>query len=166
MTWEEEKMKFLERYPDCPTAEDIEVLDLVMCKKYALEILEGKKTVEFRQCAHTFSSRLYDKKVLDFLDKHNDDEEVQQALEKGFIEPLRIVRAIHFHNYANKWYMDVECTANEIMALIPRDIEFLQETYNCHEWDEALAEKEAKNEKERPCWFWFALGEVLDTNLK
>ena len=72
MTWDEEKMKFLERYPDCPTAEDIEVLDLVMCKKYALEILEGKKTVEFRMCAHQFSSRLYDKKVLDFLDKYED----------------------------------------------------------------------------------------------
>lgn len=62
--------------------------------------------------------------MIGFLDKHKDDEEVQQALEKGFIEPLRIVRAIHFHNYANDWYMDIECTANEIMALIPRDIEF------------------------------------------
>lgn len=166
MTWDEEKMKFLERYPDCPTAEDIEVLDLVMVKKYALEILDGKKTVDFRACSQHYTSRLYDKKVLDFLDKHKDDKEVQQALVKGFVEPLRIVKAIHFHNYANDWYMDIECTANEIMALIPRDIEFLQATYNCHEWDEALAEKEAKNEKERPCWFWFALGEVLGTNLK
>lgn len=166
MTWDEEKMKFLERYPDCPTAEDIEVLDLVMCKKYALEILEGKKTVDFRFCNRVYYERLYDKKVLDFLDKHKDDEEVQLALEKGFVEPLRIVRTIHFHNYANDWYMDIECTANEIMALIPRDIEFLQETYNCHEWDELLAKAEAENKRERTCSFWFALGKVLGTNLE
>lgn len=66
MSWEEEKEEFLKKYPLCPTAEDIEVLDLVMVKKYALEILEGKKTVDFRQCSRHFNSRLYDKKVLDF----------------------------------------------------------------------------------------------------
>lgn len=50
------KMKFLERYPDCPTAEDIEVLDLVMCKKYALEILEGKKKVDLGRVQNTIAA--------------------------------------------------------------------------------------------------------------
>lgn len=165
MTWEEENKEFLKKYQDCPKAEDLEVLDLIMTKKNALEILEGKKTVDLRGHTKHYCDQLYDKKVLDFLDKHKDDEEVQKALEQGFIEPLRIVRKIHFHNYFNSWYMDVECTANEVAALIPRDIEFLQETYNCHELDDMLAEAEKKKALERYAFFWFALGEVLGTDL-
>ena len=166
MTWEEENKEFLKKYPDCPKAEDIEVLDIIMTKKNALEILKGEKTVDFRLYSQTYCNRLYDKKVMDFLDKHDDDEEVQKALEKGFIDPLRIVNTIHFHNHTNSWYMDVECKANEIAALIPRDIEFLQENYNCHELDEMLARAEEKKEQDRPCFFWFALGKVLGTNLE
>ena len=40
MSWEEEKEEFLKKYPLCPMAEDIEVLDLVMVKKYALVMIK------------------------------------------------------------------------------------------------------------------------------
>lgn len=39
MTWDEEKMKFLERYPDCPTAEDIG------CKSSSESYRKNTKTV-------------------------------------------------------------------------------------------------------------------------
>lgn len=166
MTWDEEKREFLNKYPLCPTAEEIEVLNLLMLRKNANEILKGYKPVEFRVYSQMHCERLYDKNVLSFLKRHDGNEEVQQALGKGFIEPLRMVNTIHFHNYTNTWYLDVECKANDIIALVPRDVKFIQDNFNSHELDEALADLEARKEKKRFCYFWFALGDVIDTNLK
>lgn len=166
MSWEEEKEEFLKKYPLCPTAEDIEVFNLLLLRKNAEEILKGDKSVEFRVYSPMHCERLYDKNVLNFLKRHENNKEVQQALEKGFIEPLRMVNSIHFHNYTNSWYLDVECKANDTMALIPRDVKFIQDNFNCHELDEALADLETRKEKKRPCYFWFALGDVLGTNLE
>ena len=45
-------------------AEPLEVLNLVMRKQFAQEILEGKKKIEFRAFSEHYSSRLYDKEVL------------------------------------------------------------------------------------------------------
>lgn len=164
--WEKEKREFLEKYPLCPTAEDIEVLNLLMLRKNANEILKGNKPVEFRCYSAAYENRLYDKNVLNFIKRHEDNEEVHQALEKGFIEPLRMVNKIRFHNYTNSWYLDVECKANDTIALIPNDVKFLQDSFNCHELDKALADLEARKERNRPVYFWFALGDVIDTDLK
>lgn len=164
--WEKEKREFLDKYPLCPVAEDIEVLNLLMLRKHANEILKGNKQVEFRCCDETRLNSLLDKNVLNFIKRHKDNEEVHQAVEKGFIESLRMVNKIHFHNYSNSWYLDVECKANDTMTLIPSDVKFLQDNFNCHELDAILADLEARREKERPVYFWFALGDVIDTNLK
>ena len=164
--WDKDKREFLKRYPLCPDAEDIEVLNLLMLRKNANEILKGNKSVELRIYSELHCNRLYDKNVLNFLNRHEGNKEVQQALEQGFIEPLRMVNKIHFHNYTNSWFLDVECKANDTMALIPSDVKFLQDSFGFHELDKPLRDMEARKEKKRPVYFWFALGDVIDTSLK
>ena len=48
------------------------------------------------------------------------------------------------------------------------DIEFLQEEYGVHDFDEVLEEFEKNHveQEQRPTLFYFVIGKVLGTNLK
>ena len=56
---------FKEKYPDFKPAKPIEVLNLIMTRKNAKEILEGKKKVEYRAYTDHYIGRLFDKDVLE-----------------------------------------------------------------------------------------------------
>ena len=49
---------FKEKYPDFKPAKAIEVLNLIMTRKNAKEILEGKKKVEYRAYTDHYIGRL------------------------------------------------------------------------------------------------------------
>lgn len=162
---------FKAKYPDFTEAKDIDVLNLVMTKKNAKEILSGEKKVEYRAMSEHYISRLYDKNVTQFLAKHqNEDgtypEEIQKAADDGIVDALRQVKTIHFHNYANSWFLDVEVEVNETCALIPEDMKFLHEAYDSHDLDGAFNTLEAQDADERPIFFFFAIKNVIKTNLK
>ena len=164
--YEAQVRAFQEKYPDYKPARDIEVLNLVMTRKYAKEIIDGKKKVEFRAYTDHYIGRLFDKNVLDFLKNHEDDEVVEQAVGDGVVDPLRVVRKIHFHNYNNSWYLDVDVEVNDSLAVTKEDVEMLHSMYDCHEMDDVLSSLELKKEKERPLYFFFVIDKVTGTNLK
>ena len=134
-----------------------------MKKVNAEQILAGTKKLEFRAYSDFYIRRLIDQEVADYLTSHIEDEEVMT-----FCNDIRQVKTIHFHDYNNSWFLDVECTFNDAFAIVPNDIRMLNEKYGCHDYDEDLKRMEAMKvpADERPYLFYFVCGKVLDTNLK
>lgn len=153
--------KFFETHPEAPKAKEIECLNLIMRKEFAEEILRGKKPLEYRDFSEFYAKRLIDKDVTQYINDHLDDDEVL-----AFCNDVRQVKVIHFHNYNNSWYLDVECTYNDVFSITKGDIKSLQEEYGVHDFDEELENYEKNNIEERPFLFYFAIGKVLGTDLK
>lgn len=148
------------KYPDYCEAADVEVLNLIMKREFAEQIARGEKKVEFRAVSDHYIKRLIDRKVVEFIKRHNDDPDVVD-----FCDPLRIVRKIHFHNYNNSWFMDVDVASNDYIAADKEGVDFMH-TLGCNELDglyESLPEKE--REKLAPTFFYFVIDKIVATNL-
>ena len=159
------RKKFFEEHPDCPKPKPVECLNLIMRREFAEEILRGEKTMEVRSYSQHYADRLYDKEVLDYEDKHWDDEVMRMQM-LDFNDSVRAVKKIHFHNYNNSWFLDVECIDNNTVVVNDDQVGFLRDEYNCHEFDEELERLNKRKAKERPIYFYFAIGRVLATDLK
>lgn len=153
--------KFFESHPDAPEAKDVECLSLIMRREYAEQILRGEKPLEFRQYSDFYVKRLIDPDVADYIGAHIDDDEVVV-----FCNDIRQVKKIHFHNYNNSWFLDIECDFNDAFSINKKDITYLQEQYGCHDFDAELEWLEKTNVEKRPWLFYFVCGKVLDTNLE
>ena len=155
--------EFYESHPEAKVAKVVDCLNLVMRREYAEQILRGEKKLEFRACSDFYQKRIIDKEVEEYMQKHKDDEDVLT-----FCNDIRQVKMIHFHNYNNSWFLDMECTFNDAFSIIPNDIRMLNGKYGCHDYDDDLKRMEAVNVpiEERPWIFYFVCGKVIDTNLE
>ena len=153
--------EFFKTHPEAPIARDVECLNLIMKREYAEQILRGTKKLEFRAYSDHYVRRLIDPEVADYIGMHVNDEAVVM-----FCNDIRQVKRIHFHNYSNSWFLDIECDYNDAFCINKRDIEFLQKEYGCHDFDKDLARFEALGTEQRPWLFYFVCGKVLGTNLK
>lgn len=150
-----------------PMPEPIECLNLIMKKEFALQILRGEKNVEIRACSTHYTERLYDKNITDFYERHKDNETIADEYGwLGMLDGLRPVKKIHFHNYSNSWYLDVEVLDNGITSLVREDVEELQDCFGFHELDAILADYERKKQSDRPMFYDFVIKKVLGTNLE
>lgn len=151
---------------NAPLPEPIEVLNLIMKKDNALRILKGDKNVEYRAYTSHYAERLFDKSVGDFAEKHiNDEWATEQMGMYGFLDELRPVKKIHFHNYSNSWFLDVEVLNNGYVIANKDGVETMN-AFGDHELDALVADLEKKKENNRPVYFNFILGSVIETNLK
>ena len=157
--------EFFKTHPDVPRPEPVECLNLVMKKEFAMQILSGEKKVEIRSYSPHYIDRLYDKKVLEYEREHWDDELLRMQM-MDFNDSVRAVKKIHFHNYNNSWYLDVECVENTAASVCDADVVYLREEYGCHDFDEMLADFNRRKTKDRPLFFYFVIGEILGTNLQ
>ena len=147
------------KYPDFCQAREVECLNLIMRREFAEKILSGEKKVEIRTVSPHYINRLVDNKVVEFKGKHEDDEEVQELC-----DPIRVVKKIHFHNYNNSWYLDVAVDMNDYVVADEEGVKFLHERYDCDELDDVCNSFDNAGQNV-PCFFYFAIGEILGTNL-
>ena len=154
--------KFFANHPEAPKAKEIDCLSLVMKKEFAKQIIAGTKKLEYRAFSPFYISRLIDKNVSNYIQANIESDEVC-----AFCNDIKQAKKIHFHDYNNSWFLDVEIEFNDAFALVKSDIEYLQREFDAHEWDNDLAEydKAGIPENERPYFFYFVIKSVIDTNL-
>lgn len=155
---------FRRHYPDAPEPKRKEVLNLILRKEIAHEIISGEKKVEIREVSPFYKARVWDKRVEEYINEHP---EISHEFGAGIYDPIVQVDRIHFYSYSNTWHLDVECNYNTIISVCDADVKFLQEEYGCHEFDQWLADlnRQGIPEDERPQFFIFVIGKILDKKL-
>lgn len=118
-----------------------EAFNLLMKKENAYAILTGAKKLEFRDF---FSDRL-----LQVFFK-----ETKNQKSPDYLKPRDIFH-IHFHDYANSWFLDVSIEAVDIIAVHPDNREYFHK-YGYHVLDKEMdALEAAKTDHHAPSVRWF-----------
>ena len=133
-----------------------EAFDLILQKKFAYDILSGKKTIEFRKYSKHYITR--------FLQNAKD------VLEgKGKVEyKPKPIPFIHFHDYNGTWFLDVAIKSCDLMPMCQSTVKYLHDN-NCFEMDGLIAANEIKGlkptDKEMIWAFCMPIFAIVNTSL-
>lgn len=151
-----------------PRPKSIQCLNLIMRKVNALDIVRGTKKVEIRSFSDHYYKRLVDKECQQWYETHRNDKDMDAEACDEFTSSIRPVYKIHFHDYNNSWFLDVECTENSFLAMTEENLASLEERFgftDLYESLEAIKIEDDDDIEERPFFYYFAIGKIIDTNL-
>lgn len=143
--------------------QQVEAYDLLLQKKYALDIVLGKKKIEVRSFSDHYISRFLDKEVMKRNDANN-----RKPFDDDYENEIREdVHYIHFHNYNNSWYLDVEIEGIGMCVVDSQDIEPLAADFpEMAAYLPDARKNDELPEEDKPMIFYIVLADVVDHNLK
>ena len=120
--------------------QEIEAYSLIMTKENALDILNGKKSIETRML-----SVKYEKMFTDFA-QVDENEKLRKAGREQECQPIlrTDIEAIHFYSTGAPWTLDVAID----------EIDF-------HDFDEQLKEFKKNPPKELPLFYYLHICEII-----
>ena len=135
---------------------EVEAYALIMKRENALEILRGEKTIEIRVDSPRYVKMFTDQEQV---------ERNRKAEAEGRDEwesPLRKdIGFVHFYNYAGTCSLDCEIDEIGTASLIKDDIDFLNEEYGFHDFDNEWQQYEGKPEEEIPFFFYIHIAAIV-----
>lgn len=144
-------------YPNFPYPQPVECLNLLLRKEFGKQIVAGTKKVEWRDFSEHYYNRLIDKKLLDFLVNHKNDEKLLEL----YPTAIRPVKKIHFHNYNETWWIDVKVKENNIVQTTDAGIKILHEKYGIYDVDDENEKAKKDGNDWFPIYFFFILEEII-----
>lgn len=137
--------------------QDIEAYSLIMRKENALDILNGKKTIETRMISSKYEKMFTDFKQLEKnerLRKAGRENECQSILRTD-------IEAVHFYSTGSSWTLDVAIDEIGIGEITEEGIKFMHEEFDFHDFDEQLEEFKKNPPEELPLFYYLHLCEVI-----
>lgn len=142
--------------------QQVEAYDLLMKKQFALDIIEGRKTVEVRSFTDHYISRFLDKEVM----KRNQKRKLKMN-DPAYENEFKDIWFIHFHDYNNSWYLDVAIDTVGMCIVDSFDIERLMAEYpGFSDLLEDAKKNDSLPDDDKPMIFYFVIDEIVATNLK
>lgn len=137
--------------------QEVEAYALLMQKENALEILNGKKTIEIRALNSKYDKMFTDQKQLEL------NEELRKAGRDSECKaPYRTdIGYIHFYNYNKSWTLDVAIDEIGMTEMTKSGIEFLNSEFGFHDYDNEWQQYEGLPEDEIPLFYYLHIVEVV-----
>lgn len=137
--------------------QEAEAYSLVMCRENALDILNGKKTIETR----TFSSK-YEKMFTDFKQLEENEKLRKAGRDKECQSFLRTdIEAVHFYSTGAPWTLDVAIDEVGIGEVTEEGIKFMHDEFDFHDFDEQLEEFKRNPPEEVPLFYYLHICEII-----
>lgn len=137
--------------------EEVEAYALVMRKENALEILNGKKTVEVRKLSNKYEKMFTNFKQLEENERLRNagrDDECQPVLRTD-------IEAIHFYSTGAPWTLDVAIDEIGIGEITEEGIKFMHDEFDFHDFDEQLEKFKKNPSKELPLFYYLHICEII-----
>ena len=137
--------------------QEIEAYSLIMTKENALDILNGKKSIETRML-----SVKYEKMFTDFA-QVDENEKLRKAGREQECQPIlrTDIEAIHFYSTGAPRTLDVAIDEIGIGEITEEGIKFMHDEFDFHDFDEQLKEFKKNPPKELPLFYYLHICEII-----
>lgn len=151
------------KYPDCPKAGVIPCLCLTSTIDNAIEILCGRKIIEWRPLTEHNVNLFCEMKYFEYAEAHQDDDTFTlMSMDGKYIYDIEKVR---FHDESLEWFLEVEIRSVTRVYATKENAKFFADTFNSHYLEKEVALCAIHPETDITEFFALELGTVLDTNL-
>lgn len=145
---------------------EVEAYRLITKKKFAQEIFEGKKKVEIRAFSNFYEKMFFDPVKSAALSERieNGGSAVDESGAYLIDQTMKDIDFARLTNYNGSWYLDVQITSISVCAMVKEDIEYLNNSFEFHDYDEEYKKFENHPIEEVPMFFAIAIGDIVNSH--